>query len=194
MIHGKIASYPKRSSLTAPFNKELLEEVVVYIPKAFQVQLTYENVIVKIIRNQRGDMETFEQITGNRTSYETENSIQLTIMELILKLYQILNPIIMGSAILCYVVIMIRFFSKKYRLENDKEIIVMNGLLYLYIARITVVGFVAATEYQSAIAKCQYLASAYPIQSIFSIVCIVFVIQEMLQYRKKKVESKEETI
>ena len=48
VIHGKIESYPKRSSLVGPFHKELFEELYQCTLKTFRVQLTYENVLVTI--------------------------------------------------------------------------------------------------------------------------------------------------
>ena len=43
----KIDCYPKRSSLVAPFYKELYNEMKVYIPNAFITQITYDKILIK---------------------------------------------------------------------------------------------------------------------------------------------------
>lgn len=117
VIHGKIESYPKRSSLIAPFQPELLEELYKYVPKAFKVQLTYENVLVRISSKEGVSTKLFEGITNNKATYENNGDlIQVYIMEFILKIYQIMNPIIMTISIVCYLWIMIKFFRKKIQI------------------------------------------------------------------------------
>ena len=190
VIHGKIESYPKRSSLLPPFQTELLEEVYEYIPKAFKVQLTYENVLVRIPKN--NEMDLYEYITNNKATYENNGDlIQVSIMENILKIYQVTNPMIMAISVVCYLIIMISFFRKKYRFQNYKQVILLNACLCIYLVRNLMVGYVAATAYKGAIHKCQYLAPSYPVQTIFSVLVIVFIIQMIIEHRKNRKEGGE---
>lgn len=193
VIRGKIASYPKRSSLIAPFQPELIEELQTYIPKTFQKQLTYDKVIVRIESKQKANPKLFEMATNNRSTYENDGDlIQLSIMEKILKIYQTTNPSIMAVSMIAYFILMIQFFRKKSRFQNYKKIFVLNGLLCLYLTRIITVAYVAATEYESAIEKCQYLANSYPVQSLFSILAIVFMVQNVMKHRKNEQKREEE--
>jgi len=169
--------YPKRSSLIAPFQPVLIEEIVKYVPKAFKVQITYENVLVEIPHKDNAYVTLHEYITNNKSYYDGDYYFELSLMKNILKVYQLINPIIMVISIICYVIIMFKFFIKKERFKNYKQVIILNALLYLFLSRNLVVGLVASMEYESAVAKCQYLASSYPVQTIFSVLAIIFLVQ-----------------
>ena len=106
-------------------------------------------------------------------------------MNSILQVYKALNPPIMIISIICYMFIMIRFFNKENKFKYYKQIILVNGILGIYILRIGTIAFVGAAEYTSALNKCQYLAPTYPVQSLFSILVIIFVIEQIKKSKKQ---------
>ena len=190
----KIECNKKRSSLIAPFQEELKEELIVYLPKTFETQLTYNYVYVRIpdiskkYENIRYSFAQFySDITYNKVGYTKKelNSLNMKLMQLILKIFQNINYLLFLISIIFYIFMMIVFFRKRTRFKYYKETFLINGLLCIYLSRIFVVGYVAATEYESAIAKCQYLAPSYPIQSMFSILTIIFSLQILYQNIKK---------
>ncbi len=179
----KIECLPKRSSLIAPFQKELVEEIQEYIPKTFETQLNYQYVYVQIpglkekLRSKKEGLKSnYVSITYNKLEYTNQdlNSVNLKMMKLILNIFTKFNYLIFMVSLVFYLIIMIIFFLSKTRFKYYKLTLLINGLLCLYLSRIVVVGYVAATEYESAISKCQYLAPSYSIQSMFSILCIIF--------------------
>ena len=87
-------------------------------------------------------------------------------------------------SIISYIFIMIRFFNKKYKYKYYKQIILINGILGIYILRIGTIAFVGAAEYTSVLDKCQYLAPTYPVQSLFSILTIIFSIEQIKEMKK----------
>lgn len=173
-----IKSKPKRSSLIAPLYAECIEELYKYIPKAFYNEALYKNILVEI-PNIKKAPKSFLNITRNKEIYNYEkDQININIMQIILILYKIINPILLISSIIFYIILMKRFFKKESRFENYKMIIFLNGILCIYLLRVGTVGYVAATEYYSAIeGKCQYLAASYPLQSMFSILSIYLFIE-----------------
>jgi len=97
-------------------------------------------------------------------------------MNFILRIYQNINIYLMIISIVLYTILIVKFFKTNFK--NYKEIIVLSALFCLYIVRILAVAFVAATEYKSAINKCQYLSCCYVIQSLFTILAIIFFLKE----------------
>ncbi len=81
---------------------------------------------------------------------------------------------------------MLLIIIKKYRNKYYKEIILINGVLCIYLIRVVSVGIVAATEYESAINKTQYLAPSYPVQSLFSLLSIIAFINIIISFIKCK--------
>ena len=179
----KIECRPKRSSLIAPIYKETIEELKIFIPKTFIYQITYKNVLVEIPKRKVSKLQ-FEKITYNKAEYNSKDKYKISVMNLILKVYKILNPIIMIISIISYIFIMIRFFNKKYKYKYYKQIILINGILGIYILRIGTIAFVGAAEYRSVLDKCQYLAPTYPVQSLFSILTIIFSIEQIKEMKK----------
>lgn len=191
----KLECHPKRSSLVAPLQKESIPELIKYIPKTFDTQLKYKNVYVRIPdSNKKVNVSYYEKITFNKAFYNSNdlNSNRMGIMQFILLIYQKINYILFVISLFFYVFNMIVFFLPKIHFKNYKEILLLNGLLCIYLIRIFVVGFVAATEYESAINKCQYLASIYPIQSIFSILNIIFGVKFLIKLKDKNIWRKYE--
>lgn len=179
----KIECLPKRSSLVAPFQDDLKEELIKDIPKAFTTQLNYENVFVRIpdIKDKHKYLKDYFAkyyggLTYNKIGYTNQElkSINMKLMESILLIFQKGNLIIFIVSLAFYIFIIVMFFIPKTKFEYYKEVLLLSGLLCIYLARIVVVGYVAATEYESAILKCQYLSPAFAIQSMFSVLAIVF--------------------
>lgn len=175
--NNKLSCYSKRSSLTAPFIKEEYSEFAKYVPKTFITQLNYSNVYVKI-PNKNKTNRLFNEITLNKDNYTNKDlkSVRLKVMNLILRIYQNINIYLMIISIVLYTILIVKFFKTNFK--NYKEIIVLSALFCLYIVRILAVAFVAATEYKSAINKCQYLSCCYVIQSLFTILAIIFFLKE----------------
>lgn len=175
--NNKLSCYSKRSSLTAPFIKEEYSEFAKYVPKTFITQLNYSNVYVKI-PNKNKTNRLFNKVTLNKDYYTKEDlkSIRLKVMNLILKIYQNVNIYLMIISLVLYTILIVKFFKSNFK--NYKEIIILSALFCLYIIRIVAVAFVAATEYKSAINKCQYLSCCYVIQSLFTILTIIFFLKE----------------
>ena len=180
----KIECKSKRSSLIAPIYPETIEELKVYIPKTFLYQITYKNVLVEI-PTRKSSNSLYEKITYNKTQYDSKDKYKISIMNSILQVYKALNPPIMIISIICYMFIMIRFFNKENKFKYYKQIILVNGILGIYILRIGTIAFVGAAEYTSALNKCQYLAPTYPVQSLFSILVIIFVIEQIKKSKKQ---------
>ncbi len=194
----KIDCLPKRSSLIAPFQKELVEEIQKYIPKTFRTQLNYQYVYVQIpglkkeLKSKKeGLKRNYVSITYNKLEYTNRdlNSTNLKIMKFILSIFTKFNYLIFMISLVFYLIIMIIFFLPKTRFKYYKLTLLINGLLCLYLSRIVVVGYVAAAEYESAILKCQYLAPSYPIQSMFSVLCIIFGIQILCKEIRGKTDE-----
>lgn len=172
----------KRSSLIAPIYPETIEELKIYIPKTFYYQITYKRVLVEITQRNT-DPRMYLKITNNKIRYE--NKYKLYIMKGILQIYKILNPVVMIISTVFFLFIMIKVIKDKNFLKNYyKQIILLNGIFGLYILRIGTVAFVGAAEYTTALDKCQYLAPTYPVQSLFSILSIIFFIQLIKDNKK----------
>ena len=179
----RIECLPKRSSLVAPFQDDLKEEIIKDIPKAFTTQLNYANVYVRIpdIKDKHKYLKDYfakyyGELTYNKIGYTNQelNSINMKLMESILLIFQKSNYIIFIVSLAFYIFIIVMFLIPKNKFKYYKEVLLLSGLLCIYLARIVVVGYVAATEYESAIAKCQYLSPAFAIQSMFSVLAIIF--------------------
>ncbi len=190
----QIDCFPKRSSLIAPFQKDLIEELENYVPKTFNVQLNYTNVFVEIPslkKELQGSEEALKRLFGNVTYNKIEytakdlKSVNLKVMKIILSIFQKTNYLLFMISLIFYIFIMIVFFKPHTRFKYYKQTLLLNGLLCIYLARVVVVAYVAATEYESAIDKCQYLSPCYAIQSLFSILCIIFAIQIFCKEIKK---------
>ncbi len=180
---NKIECLPKRSSLVAPFQDDLKEEIIKDIPRAFITQLNYENVNVRIPDIKENYMylkdyfaKYYGELTHNKIGYTNQElkSINMKLMKFILLIFQKSNYIIFIVSLAFYIFIIVMFFIPKTKFKYYKEVLLLSGLLCIYLARIVVVGYVAATEYESAIAKCQYLSPAFAIQSMFSVLAIIF--------------------
>ncbi len=171
------------SSLIAPIKKDAILELKKYIPAAFIVQATYDNMDVRIPVIKPLD-NNFLQMTYNQYTYTSKqlHSWRLGIMEYILFLFQKVNPYFLIISIICYIILMIMAFFNHFRYYN--EIILINALLMLYLIRVISIGFIAATQYSSAIGKAQYLGPSYLIQSLFSILVILTLIKNFKEYRK----------
>lgn len=180
----KIECRSKRSSLIAPIYPETIEELKIFIPKTFYYQITYKNVLVEI-PTRKVSKKQFEKITHNKAEYDSKDKFKIVIMKKILKLYKVSNPILMIASIICYFFIMIRFLNKNNRIKYYKEIILINGVLGVYLLRIGTIAFVGAAEYTSVLDKCQYLAPTYPIQSLFSLLTIIFATKQIIEMKNK---------
>ena len=184
----KLKCTKERSSLVAPFQKELLVEVKKYIPKSFIIQTTYKTMQVEIKHpiKDKTNIKKYENITKNRIYYTKNNMIIINIMKIILTLFQLLNPVFFIISLFLYFFFSIKVIGNKINISKYyKQLLILNGLLYLYIIRVIMIGYIAATEYQSALDKCQYLSPTYTIQSLFIILTIFFTI-ELLKDNKHK--------
>ncbi len=191
---NKIECLSKRSSLVAPFQDDLKEELIKDIPKAFTTQLNYENVNVRIpdvkeeYKNFINEYTKFYgTLTYNKIGYTKQelNSVNMKLMKSILLIFQKGNFIIFVISLAFYIFIIIMFLIPKTKFKYYKEAYLLSGLLCIYLARIVVVGYVAATEYESAIEKCQYLSPVYPIQSMLSFLAIIFGLKIIYSWTRK---------
>ena len=190
----KLECLPKRSSLLAPLHKSLIDNLFEYIPKAFATQITYKYVDAHISKKYDDAaipklFYQYQTLTNNKLMYSEKDlkSINMKIMEIIAKIYSLLNPVLFVISLLCYIIIMVMFFVKKLYSTQYKQVILLNGLLAIYLMRVGLVGYIAATEYKSAIMKCQYLACSYPVQSLFILLAIVSMFNLFKEYTKKEV-------
>ncbi len=185
---------PKRSSVVAPYYKVYNDNLITYIPEAFKVQANYKyvNVVIPIVKDNISVFTYYADITNNKLFYSDSdlNSLNMKIMNILLAIYAAVNPILMAISIICYLLLMILFFAYKTYTSDYKKIIILNGLLSLYLIRVVMIGYIAATEYTSAIRKCQYLACSYPIQSVFSILAILFVASILKNKVKRRLKAR----
>ena len=179
--NNKLDCYPKRSSLVAPINKELYNEILIYIPKSFITQITYDKIQVKW--NNKQQNKFINKVTKDNLEYKNKNDIRITLMNFLLNVYKIINPIIFTISLVYLILIIIYMIINKCIKKYYNYIILILGLSFLYLLRIFAVGIVAATEYTSALDKAQYLSSIYNIQLLLSMIIIVL-------YYKIKVDKK----
>ena len=175
----------KRSSLIAPIYPETIEELKIFIPKTFSYQITYKNVLVEIPPSRKANTTQFTRVTHNEAKYNSKDKYNISFMNSILKIYSKINPYIMIISLISYIFIMIRFFKKEIRKNYYKQVILLNGILAIYLIRIATIAFVGAHEYTSVINKCQYLAPTYPVQSLFSVLAIIFAIEQLTNIKKE---------
>ena len=180
----KLECYPKRSSLIAPINGEMIKEYINYIPKTLYTQLTYERVLVTWDQK-TNYIDKYLDLTLDSFTYDNDGyEIQITLMKTILLIYQLLNPALFVLSMILFIKILIKYIKKETK--DYRWLLLISSVFFLYALRLAVVCFVASCEYSEAILKAQYLAPSFILGLLFSL--LVIIISRKLKVKMNKVE------
>ena len=125
---------------------------------------------------------TREEIISNDSYNNEDEKIKLKILEEIKNIYKTINPIIFIISIFATIIFIIsRIRSKK----SKEKVWILLGLWGLYYSRIFIITYTYITMFQEAI-NISYLAPAYIIQLIVSVLSIIFLIDEIKEGIKWK--------
>ncbi len=198
---GKLESYPKRTSNRGRFKFDDIIKTIsktkdtIKYQKDFYLVIIRERMLPKIesmaedIQNQETEeienkfkKVTREEIISNDSYNNEDEKIKLKILEEIKNIYKTINPIIFIISIFATIIFIIsRIISKK----SKEKVWILLGLWGLYYSRIFIITYTYITMFQEAI-NISYLAPAYIIQLIVSVLSIIFLIDEIKEGIKWK--------
>ena len=105
-------------------------------------------------------------------------------MEQINIIYKNINPILFKISLICVIGLIICSIINHNKIYN--EILILLGIAGLYLCRIFIITFTYVTMYTDAL-NTMYLANTYGLQILFSLLSIIFFIQNV----KKKSNDKQ---
>ena len=125
--------------------------------------------------------EKWRNITREEIDYKiaysgTENKIKLQVLKQIKNIYANVNPIIFKISLICVIGLILCSIINHNKIYN--EILILLGLMGLYLCRIFIITFTYTTMYTEAL-NTMYLANTYGIQILFSMLAIIFFIQNI---------------
>ena len=196
---GILDSYPKRVSNTGRFDFEDIINTFKKSIDTIKYQSQYYLVKIKgsapriINENDEEIVKTFQDVTNqNAISGDTykgvKNKIKVNVLNSILKIYKKINPILFWSSICISIIYIINNFIKK---EKKEYVWILLGLWGMYYSRIFIITFTNVTMYTEAI-NISYLAPAYMIQILVSILTILLLLKNIDNKIIKKDRKKNE--
>jgi len=95
------------------------------------------------------------------------------------------NPVIFYISLVLFIFNIAFLFSKSNKFEGYKELLLTSGIFLIYIARIFTITYIYVTVY-SGIRTTQYLASAYVMQSLFSVLTIIVFLKNIIRIEERR--------
>ena len=186
---GKIEGYKNKRVTNVPrFN---FEDIINSIKKCKDtIRMENNFYLLKIVvqnrlsndlqENEKWKNITREEIDTEITYNGTENQNRLNALKQIKNIYIKINPIMFKISLICVIGLIICSIINHNKIYN--EILILLGLAGLYLCRIFIITFTYITMYTDAL-NTMYLANTYGVQILFSLLAIIFFVQNI---RKKK--------
>ena len=193
---GKIEGYKNKRVTNVPrFN---FEDIINSIKKCKDtIRMENNFYLLKIVvqnrlsndlqENEKWKNITREEIDTEITYNGTENQNRLNALKQIKNIYIKINPIIFKISLICVIGLIICSIINHNKIYN--EILILLGLAGLYLCRIFIITFTYITMYTDAL-NTMYLANTYGLQILFSLLAIIFFVQNI----KKKNDQNQETL
>lgn len=189
---GKIEGYKNKRVTNVPrFNFEDIEktlkkckDTIKLQTRFYLVNLTVQNTVnSNVEENKKWESLTLEFIDSKSAYNGTINTKKLNILKQIKNGYAKINQVVFFISILCVVGLVICAIVKHRKIYN--EILILLGLMALYLSRIFIITFTYITMYTDAL-NTMYLANTYAVQMLFSLLAIVFFIENLKKNGKTK--------
>lgn len=190
----------KRVSNTGRFGIKDLWNTFIKSKDTIKFQLDLVGVEIPIINTDileasidKANAQMFKQL-GNteiydRNAYASDyNLMKLKILEGIDNIYSKTNKYIFCISIVLYLVVVYSFIKRPKELYE--EILILTGIFALYYCRIYVLTFTSETMWTTAV-NSMYMASAYPLQFVFSALAIVWGIKYIDFSKIKEIKCKQ---
>ena len=193
---GKIEGYKNKRVTNVPrFN---FEDIINSIKKCKDtIRMENNFYLLKIVvqnrlsndlqENEKWKNITREEIDTEITYNGTENQNRLNALKQIKNIYIKINPIMFKISLICVIGLIICSIINHNKIYN--EILILLGLAGLYLCRIFIITFTYITMYTDALYT-MYLANTYGVQILFSLLAIIFFVQNI----KKKNDQNQETL
>lgn len=190
---GKIEGYKNKRVTNVPrFN---FEDIINSIKKCKDtIRMENNFYLLKIVvqnrlsndlqENEKWKNITREEIDTEITYNGTENQNRLNALKQIKNIYIKINPIIFKISLICVIGLIICSIINHNKIYN--EILILLGLAGLYLCRIFIITFTYITMYTDAL-NTMYLANTYGVQILFSLLAIIFFVQNI---KKKMIKIK----
>lgn len=190
---GKIEGYKNKRVTNVPrFN---FEDIINSIKKCKDtIRMENNFYLLKIVvqnrlsndlqENEKWKNITREEIDTEITYNGTENQNRLNALKQIKNIYIKINPIMFKISLICVIGLIICSIINHNKIYN--EILILLGLAGLYLCRIFIITFTYITMYTDAL-NTMYLANTYGVQILFSLLAIIFFVQNI---RKKMIKIK----
>ena len=191
---GKIEGYKNKRVTNVPrFN---FEDIINSIKKCKDtIRMENNFYLLKIVvqnrlsndlqENEKWKNITREEIDTEITYNGTENQNRLNALKQIKNIYIKINPIMFKISLICVIGLIICSIINHNKIYN--EILILLGLAGLYLCRIFIITFTYITMYTDAL-NTMYLANTYGVQILFSLLAIIFFVQNI---RKKNDQNQE---
>ena len=190
---GKIEGYKNKRVTNVPrFN---FEDIINSIKKCKDtIRMENNFYLLKIVvqnrlsndlqENEKWKNITREEIDTEITYNGTENQNRLNALKQIKNIYIKINPIMFKISLICVIGLIICSIINHNKIYN--EILILLGLAGLYLCRIFIITFTYITMYTDAL-NTMYLANTYGVQILFSLLAIIFFVQNI---KKKMIKIK----
>lgn len=191
----------KRVSNMCYFDFGDIINVIKSMNKTIQYQYELEDVEVVVsnnshklgIENEEEKKQQMEKMTNQKivtVSHYAEkwNNIQLKFLETINGIYKIWNKYLFYISIIFFIIFFL--LNIKNIKEVYEELVIIISLFILYLSRIFVVTFTKEMMFEEAL-NTSYLACIYDIQYLFGIISIIFLVTNIKNRNKNKVNKDE---
>ncbi len=149
------------------------------------VKITNQNIVINNLQvNEKWKRITLGEIDSNIAYSGVINQKKINILEQINIIYKNINPILFKISLICVIGLIICSIINHNKIYN--EILILLGIAGLYLCRIFIITFTYVTMYTDAL-NTMYLANTYGLQILFSLLAIIFFIQNV----KKKSNNKQ---
>lgn len=149
------------------------------------VKITNQNIVINNLQvNEKWKRITLGEIDSNIAYSGVINQKKINILEQINIIYKNINPILFKISLICVIGLIICSIINHNKIYN--EILILLGIAGLYLCRIFIITFTYVTMYTDAL-NTMYLANTYGLQILFSLLSIIFFIQNV----KKKSNDKQ---
>ena len=194
IAEGKIEGYKNKRVTNVPrFN---FDDIINSIKKCkdtirmennfYLLRIAIQNKLSDNLQeNEKWKNVTLEEIDTRVAYGASTNKNKLNILKKIKNIYVMVNPIAFKISLICVIGLIICSIINHNKIYN--EILILLGLMGLYICRVFIITFTYITMYTDAL-NTMYLANTYGIQILFSLLAIIFFIENI---KKKPCQNQE---